>query len=461
MKKSALFLPASIRSHMIPALFLANLLRDEYDVYFAVTSGALEDIVVKHGYKAIRTGKFRVALGMEPNYVYETKGRPSKWDTLRSIWNNDLYRHRKKELFEIIDQINPEVAFIDIFNSTETLILYPHFKNIKLFFLNPMLSTYRVNGFPTVSQGYWPSSGSNEKNANKGEISLSNILRRPIESLITASLNRQFKILSNLGDLASKHPVSADKTVALLFDNIPEIILAPLELEMSEEVRRPNQHYLGLCINENRTDTELDPSFEQRFSQILEGKRSDRRKKLIYCSFGTFYQGSDKRLLDFLSRLLDAIVGLENVEAIFSVNNLVIETLVQQNRIQSKHNLFTRVPQLRVLEHADVFITHGGLGSVKESIFFGVPMLVYPLDPNYDQNGNGLKVEHHGLGLRGIFHSERPLDMKVKLEELLGNNNYRTSLLTLKSKCSRNYPHMTLNENVKFLISQNNEIDRC
>jgi len=41
MKKSVLFLPASIRS---PALYLADLLAEEYDIYFALT----REVMVKN-----------------------------------------------------------------------------------------------------------------------------------------------------------------------------------------------------------------------------------------------------------------------------------------------------------------------------------------------------------------------------------------------------------------------------
>lgn len=218
----------------------------------------------------------------------------------------------------------------------------------------------------------------------------------------------------------------------MLFDHIPEIILAPLELEVSPEVRKPNQHYLGLCISENRQDTELDVSFDNRFNEILAKKKTGVR--LVYCTFGTFYQGSDKALLDFLNKLLDAIESIENVEAIFSVNKLVIETLNYQRKIPASIHMFSRVPQLKVLKHTDLFVTHGGLGSVKESIYYGVPMLVYPLDLHYDQNGNGLKVEHHGLGLRGVFQYERSGDMKRKMEELLTDQRFKNCLLAFQQK---------------------------
>jgi MGT family glycosyltransferase len=55
------------------------------------------------------------------------------------------------------------------------------------------------------------------------------------------------------------------------------------------------------------------------------------------------------------------------------------------------------VPQLAVLEHASVFITHGGLAGVTEALHHGVPMIVVPRMT--DQRLNGQRVEELGLGV--------------------------------------------------------------
>jgi UDP:flavonoid glycosyltransferase YjiC (YdhE family) len=438
MKKSVLFLPASIRSHVLPALYLADVLSRDYEIHFAVTGDVLEEIVVKRGYSAFRTTSFRVAIGMEGRYLWEKKKKYSQWEVLKCIRANELYSYRENELAEIVDRIKPEVIFIDIFNSTDILVLYPRYKDIRLIFLNPMLSTYKIQGFPTVDQGKWtpdelPDKG---KEAKRG-VPFKYFLTRPFEVLMRKVMDRQFRELASIDGFSEKHPLAKDRTSAMLFDNIPEIILAPLELEMSPKVRKPNQHYLGLCISDNRKDTELDTSFDIRFEEIIERTKQD--KRLIYCTFGTFYEGSDRALLDFLNKLLDAIEGLENVEVIFSVNKLVIETLNYQRKIPANIHMFSRVPQLSVLKHADLFVTHGGLGSIKESIYYEVPMLVYPLDLHYDQNGNGLKVEYHGLGLRGVFQFERSMDMRRKIEELLEKPGFRETLVNFKARIKSNY----------------------
>jgi len=61
------------------------------------------------------------------------------------------------------------------------------------------------------------------------------------------------------------------------------------------------------------------------------------------------------------------------------------------------------VPQLELLRRSDMFITHGGLSSIKESIISGVPLLVLPTV--FDQPFNAIRVEAHGIGA-AIFPEE-------------------------------------------------------
>jgi len=65
--------------------------------------------------------------------------------------------------------------------------------------------------------------------------------------------------------------------------------------------------------------------------------------------------------------------------------------------IPSNFILRRKCPQLEILKHTDVFITHGGANSMMESIVAEVPMLVMPYFA--DQYANGDSVGHLGLGL--------------------------------------------------------------
>jgi UDP:flavonoid glycosyltransferase YjiC (YdhE family) len=460
MKKSILFLPASIRSHVIPALSVADLLAEDYAIHFAVTNDVLAEIVIRQGYTAVRTGKYRVAVGMESNFVFETKRSRNRWQVLKAVLTNQLYWHRKQELEELIDRIHPVAILIDNFNSTDLLAIYPKYKDRKLIFVNPMLSTYRIPGFPTVGEGAWPINNVKTEPKGRPRIPWHIRLQYPFNEMMRRAMDFQFKKLLKISQLSESHPIAKDRTSAILFENIPELLLAPLELEFSPEVRKANQYYLGLCTKEDRHDTELDHSFEARFQPILERKRGGDR--LIYCSFGTFYEGSDKTLLTFLTTLLDALLAIPSIQVIFSVNRLVIETLLHQRFLPPNVHLFTRVPQLNILKNSDLYVTHGGLSSIKESINYTVPMLVYPLDLKYDQNGNGFKVEYHGLGLRGVFNQERVEDMQTKIVRLLEEKTFKETIARFRESIAETYRPDQLKSLLNELIPNHaHELQSC
>ena len=55
-----------------------------------------------------------------------------------------------------------------------------------------------------------------------------------------------------------------------------------------------------------------------------------------------------------------------------------------------------QVPQLEILQQVDVFVTHGGMNSVHEGLYYGVPQLVAP--SHFEQYLNG-KAGDGGGGL--------------------------------------------------------------
>jgi MGT family glycosyltransferase len=55
------------------------------------------------------------------------------------------------------------------------------------------------------------------------------------------------------------------------------------------------------------------------------------------------------------------------------------------------------VPQLSVQQHTRVFLTHGGMNSVMESLYYGVPMVVIP--QMIKQKMTAQKIAELNLGL--------------------------------------------------------------
>ncbi|PWK16679.1 UDP-glucoronosyl/UDP-glucosyl transferase [Arcicella aurantiaca] len=298
-----------------------------------------------------------------------------------------------------------------------------------------MPSTYKVGSYPLVSETVWSEKRNILKNTDKSK--LKQFLKSPkvyiFEYLKQKNIDNLFKI-SRITDKNKK----IDNDFIFAFDNIPELVLVPLEFEYSKEIRKGFQHYLGLSQRiENRQDTELDPHFADNWNSILKQKESG--KKIIYCSFGTYFEGADPRLLDFVNVILESVSNIPNTILICSVNKFIVEVINSQHITLKNAYFFSRVPQLKVLEVSDLFITHGGMGGIKESIYYKVPMLVFPLDLHYDQSGNALKVEIHGLGLRGTFGFERSKDMQTKITRLLEEESFKEKLTALKHQTDNYY----------------------
>jgi zeaxanthin glucosyltransferase len=53
-------------------------------------------------------------------------------------------------------------------------------------------------------------------------------------------------------------------------------------------------------------------------------------------------------------------------------------------------------PQIELLKHAALCITHAGLNTTLESLAQGVPMVAIPI--GYDQPGVAARIAHHGVG---------------------------------------------------------------
>jgi MGT family glycosyltransferase len=77
------------------------------------------------------------------------------------------------------------------------------------------------------------------------------------------------------------------------------------------------------------------------------------------------------------------------------------------------------LPQVSVLPHVDLVITHGGNNTVTESLRFGKPMVVLPIF--WDQHDNAQRVDEAGLGVRLPTYSFDDGELADAIEALLGD----------------------------------------
>jgi MGT family glycosyltransferase len=163
----------------------------------------------------------------------------------------------------------------------------------------------------------------------------------------------------------------------------------------------------------------VGPCFDKRYFQGgWRPARQGRRAIVVTLSTGMFDWP------EFFQACIQAFVGMPH-HVVISVGDKQVSDL-GLGGVPPNITLRPNVPLLRVLPHADLFITSGGMGSVMESLFFGVPMLVIPQLP--ENHAVADRVSELGLGRQfpaaGI--GARPL--REAAEAVIGDDRIRAGI---------------------------------
>ncbi len=183
-----------------------------------------------------------------------------------------------------------------------------------------------------------------------------------------------------------------------------ELILCPAELELPgrSHAGEPEVFYVEPTVDLERRDNGAFP-----------WDRLDPGRKLLYVSLGSqSYQTGKERALRFFGAVVAAFYSRPDWQLVLSTGGLVdpAQIALPPGGIASAW-----VPQVAILDRAAVMITHGGLGTVKECIVRGVPMVVFP--SMYDQPDNALRIVHHRLGTAGDLREVSATDILSLVEE--------------------------------------------
>jgi MGT family glycosyltransferase len=89
-------------------------------------------------------------------------------------------------------------------------------------------------------------------------------------------------------------------------------------------------------------------------------------------------------------------------------------------------------PQLDVLRHSDVFLSHTGMNSTMEALYFAVPLVAFPLQP--EQEANARRVEDLGLGRRLPVEALSPALIRTVISEVSDDEEIRRNLRTISQR---------------------------
>ncbi len=120
--------------------------------------------------------------------------------------------------------------------------------------------------------------------------------------------------------------------------------------------------------------------------------RQDAGQLLIYIAVGTVYRAD----LQFFQHCQQAFDD-KRYRVIMSVGKAI--NPADLSPFPQNFTVAQYVPQLAVLDHADVFITHGGMNSISEAVYYGVPMIVVPNTIEQALNAARIEQLHAGIYL--------------------------------------------------------------
>ncbi|MBC8164674.1 MAG: glycosyl transferase [Bryobacteraceae bacterium] len=366
----ALFLSLPLTGHINPSLALVRELAGRGDEVVYYATSAFETKIAESGalYRPYRS-VFLAELRGLPERLHELSSFLMR--TTAEILGQELEGFRaERPDYIITDSVAPWGCWAG------KLLGVPVVTSISTFALNRQVSLF------AVAHGIRPASA---------RVVLSKVLHVARALLIGRELRRRYAI-KNLGMKGLLFPHS-DLNVVY------------------------TSRYFQPCAN----------SFDNRFHftgpSVTDRRESDdfpweqlRHPVIVYASLGTLFNADDGFYRACFTAFKD-----QDCQVILSTGaNVSAESLgpAPANFIVRSH-----VPQLEVLRRATVFVTHGGMNSVSESLYHGVPVVVVP--QMSEQALVGRRVEDLGAGLYLAKQEVTAEKLRDSVQRLLVETRFR------------------------------------
>ncbi|GAB5472951.1 MAG: hypothetical protein Mars2KO_10500 [Maribacter sp.] len=404
-----LFLLQPYFSHFYPTFYLAHQLKsDGQRVVFTATDN-LRTKVENEGFEFFD-------FEFIPEYIM-TGTRLFFGILLESGVSQDRCLKRKEEFQKsflstqkLVKDLNPDQVYIDQSIAKYYFFFAPYVKNIKI--IHTKVYSGKVSNIPPMNSTYIP------RKSIVSYLKVEYLWRR---ELLGQRIREIILRIAFLGKdeiflwrkHCEKHKIEWKKRIDFKHSlnwgnkNLENIVLIPRKIEFSNFKKNDDIFFSEDIFLKNETQylTKDYCDFKQKYAVKKENK-------IIYMAFGTLARGT--KVSGFFNAVISIVEELPKTILIISTGNHSLK-LIDKNC----SFIFDYLPQQDVLSYADLFITHGGLGSIKDAYHYEVPMLVVPMNKYIDQNGNASRVKANGFGERIDIDNYLEREIEQKLIRLL------------------------------------------
>lgn len=333
---------------------------------------------------------------------------------------NTLFLQRKFYLEKLLEQIRPDVVLLDNFNFTDALIIHElgHYPKLRVILYQTRLST-SLNASDNYGWVY------------KGQFAMLNaggILRRQkrkkrMERILMPGFNDEFRIKRLINENGMKKiKLNTYRFGPPSLTYLPELIFSNPSLSDNHST---NQYFMGLGV------------------LSVDRKQAPRRIRNILVSIG-----SREFIFDFTDRYVKTIDYLAQVfhDFIFFVPQSFEARVIGRNV-----HYYTWDTYRICLEGADIHITHGGINSIKDSLRYGLPMMICPMDWKSDQIHNALLFWKLGMADIWNVKVDTRAEVQFKLESIVKSLK-REAIIEFMEKAAKENPEDKIQSQFSELI---------
>lgn len=220
-----------------------------------------------------------------------------------------------------------------------------------------------------------------------------------------------------------------------IFETLKMLLSMPKvnkQIKRLQENGYPVKGILDIVQNDNSTNTIVYTSkyfqpysdtFSEKYHFIgpsirpIQDVFEKKAEKTVYISMGTINQNKE-----FFRNCIN-VLGKTDYQVILSMGTNTDHFDTVPDNIE----IYESVDQIAVLNIADAFITHCGMNSASEGLYFGVPLILFPQTP--EQDAVARRAEELGAGLRlpGIGED----DILMAVTRVISEKNFKQSALKI------------------------------
>lgn len=214
--------------------------------------------------------------------------------------------------------------------------------------------------------------------------------------------------LAERDQLAAEYEVPVEVIAGIRPTAKLNLVFVPREFQIRGEVFGDDFRFIGPSFGIRDTDGDWQPPAG---------------RKVLFVALGTVV--NDRA--DFFATVIKAFGG-SDWHVAMAVGHQV--DVAELGEIPANIEVRPFFPQPTVLRHADVFLSHTGMGSTMEALMRQVPIVSYPQIP--EQAANGRRAQELGLGrLLDISVDVDPDELRRVVEEVAADPEIRANLAVM------------------------------